>query len=100
MGAFGVEEGRPVSLLKRILGPNQPPPEWAAFFKPPDWTEFVGAVEKVIAGHGTSYRLDAEEGVIYLLDAGGAEQKLGLGNLAQLCHINPRRRWKEIIHNH
>lgn len=89
-----------MSFLKRLFGPNDPPPVWAAFFKPAEWAEFASLVETDLSGRNVDFRLDSDEGVAYVDEGTSEEQHLGLGNLSQLIHISPRRDWKNVVRNH
>src|ERR1051325_8419407 len=84
-----------MSLLSRFFGPQMPPPAWAAYFKPVEWAEFISLIDQYLSRHPLPYRLDPDEGVIYITGGSTEGNQLGLGNLAQLCHINPRRKRSE-----
>lgn len=83
----GQETGRPV-------------PEWASFFTPRQYREFVEYLELDLARRGFSYQSDDYFLSIGVLSGPFEGFRLGFSNLAQNCVGVPRRKWRALIRNH
>lgn len=59
-----------------------PAPEWASFFSPDDYAAFIDAVRGELDRRGFRYAI--ENDVVNVSEP--VEERLGLGNLAQVCH--------------
>src|SRR2546421_1501604 len=91
-----------MSLFDRLRvksADTEPTPDWAEFMGD-QYPRFADAVRADLDGRELSYTLNAEEGAVELTGAEVEGQKFGLGNLVQVCHRAPRRKWPEIVRNH
>src|SRR5687767_553465 len=73
------------------------PPAWAAFFSPQAWAHFVVIVSQDLAARGLPHEVHAYEGFAIV---GPEKNRLGLMNLAQMCHAAPFDRWPGIVNHH
>jgi hypothetical protein len=73
------------------------PPPWAAFFSPQAWAHFIVIVSQDLTARGLSHELHAYEGFVFV---GPEKNRLGLMNLAQMCHAASFDRWPAIVNHH
>jgi hypothetical protein len=71
------------------------PPEWAEFLDADEWEAFSSLVRDEAEGRGWSH--DFEAGFLEQANGGG---RMGLGNLAQTCHLAPRAEWGDLVRQH
>ena len=71
-------------------------PEWAAFFSPAEYAEFIRLVGAYFQERGAAFSI--REGLVDLPDQGSI--RLGLGNLAQICNHQSRSDWPAIVAAH
>ena len=91
-----------MSLFGRLRAKSpdsEPTPDWASFMGE-QYAPFAQAVRADLDRRGLAYELNSEEGAVELTESDPAGQKFGLGNLAQVCHTSPRRKWAEVIREH
>jgi hypothetical protein len=70
-------------------------PEWASFFTPGQYVDFVQLVCSTMAKHGLRAHLD--DGVAVIRRPDKVEERLGLLNLAQMCGERERSEWPHVI---
>lgn len=73
-------------------------PEWASFFSNEEYGSFMEAIDKYFEKIGTTYRV--EDGVIHPSTNEFGFEKLGLYNVAQVCHQNALTNYKRIVEEH
>jgi hypothetical protein len=70
-------------------------PEWASFFTPGEYADFVQLVCSAISKRGLRAHLD--DGVAIIRRPGAQEERVGLLNLAQMCRESERPSWPRVI---
>lgn len=91
-----------MTFLNRLLGresDQEPTPGWAEFMGD-GFGGFARTVRADLDARNLEYSFEAEEGCINTTGQGREGQKFGLGNLAQLCSQNPRRKWAGLVKQH
>lgn len=73
-------------------------PDWANYFNASDYSKFAGHINNYFALKNISCSFGDEE--IELEHEKWGVAKLGLVNLAQMCHQSKRRKWKMLIYGH
>lgn len=87
-----------MGFLKRVFGGGELVPEWASFFSPAEYREFLDGVAADLRRRGL--RFEMGDGVVRV-DAGGeGPSEFGLSNLSQLCHGTERVGWPALIAGH
>jgi hypothetical protein len=69
------------------------PPDWAGFLDPDGWHEFSELVRHEADRRGWPH----DFALGFVVHAGAT---MGLGNLAQVCHGQPREEWPELVARH
>jgi hypothetical protein len=69
------------------------PPDWAGFLDPDEWHEFSELVRHEADRRGWPHDL----ALGFVVHAGTT---MGLGNLAQICHVEPREEWTTVVARH
>jgi len=87
-------------MLFRRAPDEGPRPAWLAGYDQRSWNAWAAALRAELARAGVECDVRFEEGVVVLRGEGRKDQRLGLGNLAQLCLATPRREWRTIIARH
>jgi hypothetical protein len=87
-----------MGFLKRLVASDPPPPDWASFFSPAEYREFLSLVEADLRRRG----LDVEMGDGFVTVSSPAPEgsQMGLTNLAQKCHGTVRGEWQVVIAGH
>ena len=70
-------------------------PEWASFFTPGQYADFVQLVCSAMAKRGLRAHLD--DGIAVIRREDKVEERLGLLNLAQTCLDHERSEWPQVI---
>ena len=78
--------------------PEPEVPEWAAFFDREALAAFIGLVDDALERGGGGEREYYEDAVD--VELAGQPVTLGLSNLAQKCHPEPRAEWAGIVEEH
>jgi hypothetical protein len=73
-----------MSFLRKLLGRPEPIPEWARFFPPGAFPEFMALLKQDLGSRAIPFKLDAREGTVAVQN-NGQSHTLGLLNLAQHC---------------
>ncbi len=87
-----------MSLIGRFFGSRDDVPEWACFFAPEDYREFVARVEGEMKRRGLRYELG--DGTLRVHEGKGEPSDYGLLNLAQLCNATERAEWARTVTEH
>ena len=82
-----------MEILDKFRGQPAGPdvPYWCRFFTPSQYERFVTLVEGYFQRRGE--QVEIVDGVVL-------PQRMGLGNLAQLCHQSPDERWLDHVERH
>lgn len=87
-----------MSGFKGFFKGNASAPGWASFFQADELAAFLALIEAELQRLKLPYVLG--EGTVQV-DLGGSEpQSLGLQNVAQLCHREPRALWPDMVAEH
>jgi hypothetical protein len=89
-----------MGIFKRIFEGAQQPPDWAGFFQPVEFSTFLNMIKADLDRRGLLTHIDGPNGVVMLRNPGQEAQRLGLQNLAQMCHTQDCARWPEVIARH
>lgn len=73
-------------------------PEWAAFFSEKEYQLFLGALTRYFTSKGLTFEI--ADGVLTTDEEKFGFQKLGLGNVSQVCKQNELSDYFEIVHDH
>ena len=84
-----------MSFVKKLIGEHKPPPEWADFFSGEEYEAFLGLIHAYFQTQKTN--ISIQDGVLTVQEDG---RQFGLQNLAQVCHMNDRKSWRENIKTH
>jgi len=87
-----------VTLIGRFFGSRDDVPEWAKFFPPDEYRDFLIAVDDELRRRGLPYELG--DGTVQVAPDGGDPGDYGLLNLAQTCHAAERSEWPTTIREH
>jgi len=87
-----------VSLIGRFFGSRDDVPEWAKFFAPADYREFLLFLDQEMRRRELAFEVG--DGVVHVAPPGGEEADYGLLNLAQTCHATSRDDWAGTIREH
>jgi hypothetical protein len=87
-----------VTILGRFFGSRDDVPEWARFFPPPDYRDFLAAVGEELGRRGLAFEFG--DGTVHVSPPGGEAADYGLLNLAQTCHAAGRPEWPTTIREH
>lgn len=71
-------------------------PAWASFFTAGQYADFSRLLTEDLQRRGLSWRED--DGCAVIRRGGGSAQRVGLLNLAQMCHMDAPSRWAQLIH--
>lgn len=75
-------------------------PEWARFFEPDQFGDFLSLVREALVDEGAEHDLDIDQGLVEVHPLDAEPRLLGLGNLAQACRQIARDQWAEAISGH
>lgn len=87
-----------MSFFDRFFGPHAITPEWARFFTDEEFAAFMGALHAELSRRALPFEVG--DGVVRLELPSHEGHQLGMQNLAQLCHREPRERWSALIAEH
>jgi hypothetical protein len=91
-------DGGCVTVFKGFFKRDASAPDWADFFEGDDFKVFVELIEVELRRLRIPFELGA--GTVRVEFEGQTPQLLGLQNLAQLCHREPREAWPTTIADH
>jgi hypothetical protein len=72
-------------------------PSWASFFTNSQYVDFTRHITDELKQRGLSWKDD--DGCAVIRRGGGPAQRVGLLNLAQMCHRDPAPKWPQVIHD-
>jgi len=78
----------------------QPVPSWATFLSASEFRALIELITRALDRAARVYELDAEQGVVRLLDVEAGEWSLGLLNVMQICHQADREEWPALVEEH
>jgi hypothetical protein len=87
-----------MTLLGRFFGSRDDVPEWARFFTPDDYRDFLQAVDGEMRRRQLTYEFG--DGTVHVMPSGAENADYGLLNLAQTCHATGRADWEPTIREH
>jgi hypothetical protein len=90
-----------MDFFKGLFCKEEPVPQWADFFSLSEYHDFISLVEEYFQGQGE--KIVIQDGIVRFLNSGGtwaSTQQCGLMNLAQVCHQNSKREWRQLIFQH
>ena len=87
-----------MTVFKGFFKRDASAPDWADFFEGDDFQTFVALIEAELRRLQIPFELGA--GTVRVEFEGQTPQLLGLQNLAQLCHREPRESWPVTIADH
>jgi hypothetical protein len=75
-------------------------PDWAGFFSPKEYADFLDVVRAYFESAGTE--VEIRDGAVMILDPSPVwgQATLGLANVAQKCHQADRSQWERIVADH
>lgn len=85
-------------MLGRFFGSRDDVPEWAKFFPPEEYREFLASVDAEMRRRSLSYEFG--DGTVHVAPPDGEAADYGLLNLAQTCHAAGREEWASTIREH
>jgi len=87
-----------VSVIGRFFGSRDDVPDWARFFSPGEFRDFLEAVDLDLRRRGVRFELS--EGTVRVTPPRGEPADYGLLNLAQTCHAAGRAEWAATVREH
>jgi hypothetical protein len=87
-----------VTLIGRFFGSRDDVPDWARFFSPAEYREFLEELSLELGRRTLPFVLG--DGTVNVAPPGGEPADYGLLNLAQTCHATPRTDWPSTIREH
>lgn len=87
-----------MSLLGRFFGSRDDVPDWAKFFGPGEYRDFLAAVDEEMRRRAMPFEFG--DGTVHVSPPGGEKADYGLLNLAQTCHATARSEWAPTIREH
>jgi hypothetical protein len=87
-----------VTLLGRFFGSRDDVPDWAKFFSPEDYRDFLGAIDLEMRRRQLPFEFG--DGTVRVSPPDEEDADYGLLNLAQTCHAAGRSDWPTTIREH
>ncbi len=87
-----------MTFIGRFFGSRDDVPDWARFFTPAEFRDFLVALDAELRRRGLPFEIG--DGTVNVAPPGAEASDFGLLNLAQTCHASAPAEWPSTIREH